>query len=572
MANIYRKSPYKTNASYNMIVVEIGGINYSLNEADTKTYLKQKGMTIDQLQPNPSNVSSRGTTLSELSGFETDNQKNIAAKEASAAAIKANEAKNSALEAKKAGQPAPFRGRNPGESMTNYLKAKNSATPGSVDFGSTTQLPSGVLVRDKSNGKVYFIDGEKKLRYITDPALIQGKDVVDVDSSHLDLNKGADISTKPEGWDFPSGGTGTDKMNAIGINWQEPRGYDPSKDYKEGDIVNINGEDMVIGVDGNPRNPYDGEIENGSGDAGDGGSGDTGDTGGEGGDTEEETPQMPQAVIDKFYQAYGKFPSASDIKDWASNKVAYENILDQEITKKADETQAEDDKINTADENERIANATKIIDDAVAAGTLPLDIAELWKTVVKNYPPGVEYNAQEILDTFEKIKTDTIDPYFKELTDLAINDVKEAYGMLEGSRNRETEIEKLNKASELKSTQAELEARGMTFSGEAVKELGEEAAVPFGGAVGEGELAERQRLLSSSSAARYQEAAQSLGRSAEGYLGTEKAGLLGIPYSTTPDGVKLTGSLATEKSGKEASTLQGLINQYKTKQELLTNT
>jgi len=202
--------------------------------------------------------------------------------------------------------------------------------------------------------------------------------------------------------------------------------------------------------------------------------------------------------------------------------------------------------------------------------------------VVSNYPPGVEYDNAEILAAFKKTRDETIDPYFQELTDIAMKDFQKAYESIEGSRTREMEAQNTQFGEEIRQAKSGLEKSGMTFTGEAIEQLGGESAfsqegqvgevpgqIPFGGMFYEGLVPQSQRLLSTSTSARYQDTLQQLGRSAEGMLGTEQAGGLGIPFESA--GVDKTGQLAERKEAQEASALQALINQYKEKQQSLTN-
>ena len=232
--------------------------------------------------------------------------------------------------------------------------------------------------------------------------------------------------------------------------------------------------------------------------------------------------------------------------------------------------------------DESVIAAHAIIDKAVADGIIPQDVAELWKNVVSNYPPGVEYDNAEILAAFKKTRDETIDPYFQELTDIAMKDFQKAYESIEGSRTREMEAQNTQFGEEIRQAKSGLEKSGMTFTGEAIEQLGGESAfsqegqvgevpgqIPFGGMFYEGLVPQSQRLLSTSTSARYQDTLQQLGRSAEGMLGTEQAGGLGIPFESA--GVDKTGQLAERKEAQEASALQALINQYKEKQQSLTN-
>ena len=104
---------------------------------------------------------------------------------------------------------------------------------------------------------------------------------------------------------------------------------------------------------------------------------------------------------------------------------------------------------------------------------------------------------------------------------------------------------------------------------EAAKRLGTEAGVlPYEGQPQEGEMQKRQQLLASSTLARYETGRHTLGSAAAGYLGSDIAGGLGIPGT---GGVDLTGQITTQRQGRYASTLQQLINQWLSKQSLLTN-
>jgi len=290
---------------------------------------------------------------------------------------------------------------------------------------------------------------------------------------------------------------------------------------------------------------------------------------------------------DLYYKVGNQFYKIKDIdelKDLVFNKGYQDTRLavpagtDLGQYKSSEQVATEEEekaKVTTAEDQARLDSAYAIIDQAVKAGTLPPDLAEMYKEVIKNYPPGVEFEAKEILDTFKKIKDETIDPYFKELADVAINDVKYAYGLTEASRERELETERATAGENIRQAKSGLEKAGMTFTGQGIEELGKESAyareggamptqTSFGGGFYEGTVNQANRLLASSHQARYNEAIQSLGRGAESYLGTAGASALGIPY--TPSGTNLTGQLTTQKQAKYGATLQDIINQYRAKQ------
>jgi len=295
--------------------------------------------------------------------------------------------------------------------------------------------------------------------------------------------------------------------------------------------------------------------------------------------------KLPQEVSDRIYEAFNRLPSEQDAKNYNYNPDLFNRQIDDAIAKieadkvaEEDKVKTEEEKVKTAEDQANMDNAISLIDEAVKAGTLPPDLAEMYKEVVKNYPPGVEFEAQEILNTFEKVKNETIDPYFKELADVAKQDIQYAYGLTEASRERELEAERTTAGQNIRQVKEGLEKSGMTFTGQGIEKLGAESAyaqkdsegnvlptqTPFGGQFYEGTTNQANRLLASSSSARYGEALQSLGRSAEDYLGSEGAGALGIPYQSA--GVNKTGSLENQKQGQYGSKLQQIINNYRQKQ------
>lgn len=226
-------------------------------------------------------------------------------------------------------------------------------------------------------------------------------------------------------------------------------------------------------------------------------------------------------------------------------------------------------------------------DDAIAiinASDLPEDIKAIWRLTVGRYPNATDFETSEIINTFNKIKAETIDPYFKELADIAVKDIQTSLGEMKSSRDLELEAEQAAAKKAITDTQAGLEQSGMTFSGKGVKALGTDSAyagtptattpvaTPFAGITPElmkGTVGQANRLLSTSSSARYASQQQELGRRAEDYLGTSAVNNLGINYQ--PAGVNLTGQLANQAETQKASTLQSIINQWREKQNLATN-
>ena len=91
-----------------------------------------------------------------------------------------------------------------------------------------TKLPSGVLVRDATSGRIYLVDNGKK-RHITNMDTLNAlpadkKYWTDIDVSHLDLPDGSAIDNLLPAA-IKSKADAQKALTDTGINWQEPRGY-----------------------------------------------------------------------------------------------------------------------------------------------------------------------------------------------------------------------------------------------------------------------------------------------------------------------------------------------------------
>lgn len=227
------------------------------------------------------------------------------------------------------------------------------------------------------------------------------------------------------------------------------------------------------------------------------------------------------------------------------------------------------------------SNALSMIDNS----NLPDDLKALWRKVVSEYPDGIEFNAGEILNTFNRIKNDTIDPHFRELTTLASDQFSQAYENLQISRSMDLEKERFNEGESIRQAKDGQEKAGMTFTGRSIELLGKNSAypqsgqvadgmtpaqAPFGGPFYEGVIPMNNRWIRTSSEARYKSALQTLGRGMESQLGT--SGFLGSGgiAGYTPLG-DITGELPQQQQAQYGSTMNQLINNYQSKQNLLTN-
>jgi len=262
--------------------------------------------------------------------------------------------------------------------------------------------------------------------------------------------------------------------------------------------------------------------------------------------------QVNPIQIQEIYQQYaGREATEAEI-EWhtQTHPISYNDLLNWATT--APEVAAEYE-LNVTEKQARYDEGLAIINDS----NLPDDQKELWRTLYENYD-GDTVDVQQILDTFEKVKTDTIDPYWQGLIDLAEQDFRYQLDTITGRRERELETEQATKEQRLKGAQASLEARGMTFSGEAVEQLGTRSGTGTAyGEEGTGLLGQQSRLISSASAAEYARQTQELGMGIESQLGSAGLGQFNIPDYTQVGTVE--GQLPTQQEGAQASYLNQLL-------------
>lgn len=200
----------------------------------------------------------------------------------------------------------------------------------------------------------------------------------------------------------------------------------------------------------------------------------------------------------------------------------------------------------------------------------------LFQQIVKDWNPDSEINVPNIISKFNEIKNTTIDPYFKEQSNIFIDQIKNTYNDMQQGRSLQLEQEDIQKKQDIRNTQNDLEARGMTFSGEGVRQLGANSAyaqpgqnpnnaIPTqeqipGGGFAEGLVNTQNRMISSSSQAQYQKNLRDLSRQAETTLGTQASSGL-VPGVSQLGGVEQSASLPYQKKQAEASALTNLYNQ-----------
>lgn len=278
--------------------------------------------------------------------------------------------------------------------------------------------------------------------------------------------------------------------------------------------------------------------------------------------------------VNQLYQKYfDRDATSAELTNWTKeNPQALEQFLGAEAKKYGYSS-----KFFKDDSNSRLSSALDIIKNS----DLPPDIKNLWSATVQAYPPGIEYNAQEVLGTFNKIKNETIDPYYRELATIATRDYQTAIAQQKQAQEMNQEQIRMQAGQNIRQAKEGLEQAGMTFTGKAVQQLGDQAAIgqpgqnanntipeqeAFGGLFHEGQVNQQNRLMASSSQAQNKSTIDALNSALEKQLGSSAAAQAG---GTVQGGV--TGELETKKQGQYAQSLNQIVDNYKSKQTLNTN-
>ena len=235
--------------------------------------------------------------------------------------------------------------------------------------------------------------------------------------------------------------------------------------------------------------------------------------------------------------------------------------------------------------------AMQILRDALASGQIDQSQFDVFSRAVETWDPNTPLNIENIIAEFDKIKTETIDPFFANLVDQAISDAQFAQQQQVEARVGEEEVQRVTALEDVRRAQRELEASGLLTTGESIRLLGEVSPFVRAGepgaeitgiplqqefAVGgflEGLVPKQARLVRTSAQARFQERQRRLARQAERELGTERARTAGFGeflvggvqgrIATERErflGQAATGAAATfgQATGQQISPLEGI--------------
>jgi hypothetical protein len=194
---------------------------------------------------------------------------------------------------------------------------------------------------------------------------------------------------------------------------------------------------------------------------------------------------------------------------------------------------------------------------------------ELLKSFASIYQGGTTDFA-EILLALKRVSDTTIDPYIANLSDKARQDVMATKAQQDQARQLELESESETAKQNIENTQANLEASGMTFSGAAIKQLGNQAAQQNTYGI-EGLVPKANRLMSTGSQARYDANVRNLARNYEDAYGSAAAGQLFGATNIAGGTTEAMSTAGQQKEQLKGSVLNSLLNQYQQKNTLLTN-
>lgn len=222
----------------------------------------------------------------------------------------------------------------------------------------------------------------------------------------------------------------------------------------------------------------------------------------------------------------------------------------------------------TAEDKQALANAIGVLDGYLADGSIDQGTYLLFKKAIENWTPDQEVNIPNILSTFDEMTKSEIDPYFTEQANIFKDSLEREVAFLQANKQA-ADIERDYQYEQLTDdTREDLARRGLTFSGEAVKKLGNEGAyatkgtqnvsMPTFSSFGEGEIQRGKRVAVSDAELRYNKSLTDYGRQAETTLGSDASKSL-VPGVTQLGGVK--GSLEREKTQAKGSLLTNLYNQ-----------
>ena len=261
-------------------------------------------------------------------------------------------------------------------------------------------------------------------------------------------------------------------------------------------------------------------------------------------------------VFKKGYKDYGKTgaPSDSDTADVTTKAKG-------DVAPPSGEQAGPLDTSPTASTGNELADAGAGTPEEILANEIATSIATA----------GGSGTNDEIMAIYNQMLESDINPYYKQLIAQAQGDLVTGVNRMLEDRVRQLQTENFQAFENVRETQANLESRGLTYSGEGIRELGALGAfgqelTPAQRAV-EGKVPMVNRLISESSRAAFERNLQDMGTGFVRTAGTSGLEGLGLPKEVTTQ-QQTTGTLETGLTATKDVAFQAAKGNVQAQQDL----
>ena len=176
------------------------------------------------------------------------------------------------------------------------------------------------------------------------------------------------------------------------------------------------------------------------------------------------------------------------------------------------------------------------IDEYIKSTGLPEAQQAILRTIAQgdqytsgNTIPDDAKTAQILADAAKQAEID-IDPYYQKIKSQDLENIKTQMGDIRSAAARYTQEEQLSYKQKLRSAKESLAAQGMSFSGTARTQLGDQSII--GGAGVEGEMPQARRYAAENSLNKIAAASRDVGRAAEQKYGSSELGKIQGEFGT----------------------------------------
>jgi len=277
---------------------------------------------------------------------------------------------------------------------------------------------------------------------------------------------------------------------------------------------------------------------------------------------------------------------AGSVAKAAQGKLNNDTRTDQEIQQEEEEIallEEEEDQFQEDDPDafaKILEESYAIIDAAFKKGDITQAQADAYKKIAKNWDPDKLMNTENILRDYQKVASETIDPYWQQQLNFEIGVLQESVKQQQVQQQMENEQLNTLSGENIRQTKAGLEKSGMTFTGKGIEQLGAGSAfsqdgssipsqTPFGGLFNEGTVNQANRLMKSSSLAKYSDALTNLGQNAEQRFGSKK--IDGLIPGYTPTTNNLEGDINTQWNEAKGNAWVQQMNNWNSKNAVNSN-